>query len=268
MGRQAVRAGYRVAPIFMGVSQPGYDCPLVPSVARVEMDSSEMAHAAKVCLHMLGWIRQGFNETGTDNATDRVGIARPLLASSIDHGIALTKLLSLDRPYFAYPAVALFRPQLEALGRGVFFAFPEFSEEREVARFICKDEMPKRAQDDGSIRTITLSQLLALSREVTAQLLPEHRRAHMEEAFTYGLKEYNGFIHGGGKVTVAYRQEESAFFFQPNFEELYKLAKHAVALATTAEAVNSLFVCRGPSLSRSDPGRQQAKEAFLALTAA
>lgn len=207
------------------------------------MNSSEMAAIARVVNAIARDIRVAIDKLAPDALSRRQRLSRALLTSSIEHSVALTHLLAQHDPYYGYPAVTLFRPQIEALARGVFFTLPTASSDEEVESFLETDKMPKRLPaDGGKPRTQHLSELLDSTRGVLKHFLPAALVPFVDQAYSYDLDTYNGFVHGGSKVEVGYACIGRRLLFSPDFYQLMNIARHSLAQAHFAEGVLSALV--------------------------
>jgi hypothetical protein len=231
------------------------------------MGSMEMAAIAAAANQIARDIRTAIDKFAPKVLSTRQRLARALLTSSIEQSIALTQLLARNDPYCAYPALTLFRPQLEALARGVFFAIPASSSDEEVASFLAADKMPKRQPEDGGKRRAqTLRELLDSTREVLRQFLPPNLAARVDYAYTYDLNLYNVIVHGGAKVDMAYRLSGDRLLFAPEFYQLMNIARHSMAQAHFAEGVLSAIVYRLDTPPDVTPERIRLIEAYGALS--
>lgn len=209
------------------------------------MNSLDMAAIADTANQIARDIRTTIDTFAPKELSRRQRLARALLTSSIEQSIALTQLLARNDPYCAYPALTLFRPQLEALARGVFFAIPAASTDEEVDSFLATDRMPKRQPTDGSKpRVQYLGELLDSTRGVLRQFLPPDLADKVDFAFTYDLDLYNAIVHGGSKVDMAYQLSGDRLKFAPEFYQLMNIARHSMAQAHFAEGVLSAIVYR------------------------
>ena len=231
------------------------------------MNSSDMAAIAAAANRVARDVRVASDKFAPKELSTRQRLARALLTSSIEQAVALTKLLSLNDPYCAYPALTLFRPQLEALARGVFFALPEASSDDEVDSFLESDRMPKRQPaDGGKPRTQYLSELLDSTRGVLRQFLPPELAELVDYAYTYDLDMYNGIVHGGSNVDIAYRLSGERLLFAPEFYQLMNIARHSMAQAHFAEGILSAIVYRLERPTDVAPERVQLINAYGALS--
>ncbi|HWX64931.1 MAG TPA: hypothetical protein VNZ27_00755 [Rhodanobacter sp.] len=228
------------------------------------MNSNEMVVAARICHRFTALTRASMDHLGCRVETLRSTIARPLLASSVDHALSLTHLLSQNDPANAYSAVALFRLQLDAMGRGVFFALPAHSSDEEVERFSSSSKMPKRQQPNGGINHITLAQLLDVARTELKALVGEEIQNRIDQTFRYALDHFNGFVHGGNSVKSAYKEINGRYIFLPDFSVLRSLAMHCAALALTAHAINLVHLCGADRIPISKEW-EEARSAYIGL---
>lgn len=231
------------------------------------MNSKDMAAIAEAANQIARDIRTAIDMFAPKELTMRQRLARALLTSSIEQSIALTQLLARNDPYCAYPALTLFRPQLEALARGVFFAIPATSSDEEVASFLATDKMPKRRPaDGGKLRAQYLSELLDSTRGVLRQFLPPELAAQVDFAYTYNLDLYNAIVHGGSKVDMAYHISGDHLLFAPDFYQLMNIARHSMAQAHFAEGILSAIVYRLDRPTDVTPKRIWLIEAYRALS--
>lgn len=231
------------------------------------MNSADMATIAAAANRIARDIRTAIDKFAPNELSTRQRLARALLTSSIEQAIALTQLLALNDPYCAYPALTLFRPQLEALARGVFFAIPDASSDEEIASFLATDKMPKRQPSDGGKpRTQYLSELLDSTRGVLRQFLPPDLAALVDYAYTYDLDLYNAIVHGGSKVDMAFVPSGDRLLFAPEFYQLMNIARHSMAQAHFAEGVLSAIVYRLDRPTDVAPERIRLVEAYGALS--
>lgn len=231
------------------------------------MGSMDMAAIAAAANQIARDIRAAIDNFAPKYLSTRQRLARALLTSSIEQSIALTQLLARNDPYCAYPALTLFRPQLEALVRGVFFAIPDASSDEEVASFLATDKMPKRQPvDGGKPRALHLSELLDSTREVLRRFLPPDLAARVDYAYKYDLDLYNGIVHGGSKVDRAYRLSGDRLQFAPEFYQLMNIARHSMAQAHFSEGVLLAIVYRLGTPPDVTPERMRLIEAYGALS--
>lgn len=210
-------------------------------------------------------IRATLDRFAPATVTRRQSLARALLTSSVDHAISLTSLLSKRDPSCAYSAVTLFRPQLEALARGVLFGRKDKSTDADVERFLEKEKLPKREQADGTRREPYLRELLTDTREVLRAFLPPHLQEGAEVSFTYALNDYQGFIHAGKSVHLAYRQSDCGYVFMPNFVQLTSVAQHSVAMAHLAEGILGAIVYELPDIAAAITTRKVLIERYTRI---
>ncbi|MDA3913280.1 hypothetical protein [Oleiagrimonas sp.] len=230
------------------------------------MNSKEMAEIAIAANRISRDIRVAIDKFAPEKLTARQRLARGLLTSSIEQSIALTDLLAKDDPYIAYPALTLFRPQLEALARGVFFSTSDISTDEEVKQFIYTDKMPKRPPPDGGTqRRQYLSELLDSTRGVLKLFLPPDLVTRVDEIYTYNLDLYNAFVHGGYTVQLGYENIQSNYIFSPHFYRLMNIARHSLAQAHFAEGVLSAIVYRLDHLTNVAPNRVGLVEEYATL---
>lgn len=231
------------------------------------MNSRDMAAIAAAANQVARDIRAAIDKFAPRELSTRQRLARALLTSSIEQSVALTQLLASNDPYCAYPALALFRPQLEALARGVFFAIPDASSDEEVAHFLATDKMPKRQPSDGSKpRAQYLSELLDSTRGVLRQFLPPDLAVLADYAYTYDLGLYNAIVHGGATVNEAYHPSGDRFLFAPEFYQLMNIARHSMAQAHFAEGVLSAIVYQLDRPADVAPERTRLTNMYGALS--
>lgn len=190
-------------------------------------------------------LRESLNEGRVQAPTSRQRVAQALLAASVDHAVSLNLLLSRPSPSAAFSAVGLFRLQLDALTRGIFFARPEFSSDEQVEDFMLNDRMPLVKPSNERKRQIRLDELVARLREFIATVSPDLAKAGLHHRFSYALDAFNGFVHGGRDVVESY-QEHSKFglIFHPDFKTLANISLHATTLSLIAE-LTQLYVVAG-----------------------
>ena len=210
-------------------------------------------------------LRQSLNDARVPTPTPRQRVAQALLAASADHAVSLNLLLSRPSPSAAFSAVGLFRLQLDALARGIYFARPEVSSDKEVEDFMLNDRMPLVKPPNERKRQIRLDELIARLREFIATVSPDLAKAGLHLRFSYALEAFNGFVHGGRDVVESY-QEHSKFglIFHPDFKTLANISLHATTLSLIAE-LTQLFVVAGlktVSFSNNNE-RMQVFQAFV-----
>lgn len=173
-------------------------------------------------------LRQSLNDARVEAPTPRQRVAQALLAAGVDHAVSLNLLLSRPSPSAAFSAVGLFRLQLDALSRGIFFARPEFSSDEEVADFMLNDRMPLVKPLNQKKRQIRLDELIARLRDFVATVSPDLASEGLHLRFSYALDAFNGFVHGGKDVVESY-QEHSKFglIFHPDFNTLANISLQA-----------------------------------------
>jgi hypothetical protein len=212
-----------------------------------EFGSAPMAAVARTAEPVARHIRTSVEQVLVDTLSPRMGLVRALLTSSMDHSVAITTLLGGNDRMTAYSAVTLFRPQLEALARGIFFSRMDKSTDEQVDYFLRNDELPEVPQGEGKkARRPYLSELLADAREVLRAFLPPGLQGTVDSSFTYALDVYNGFVHGGAKVTIAYKERNGRYDFLPDFKQVTLVAQHSMAMAHFAEGILAATVFQYP----------------------
>jgi hypothetical protein len=229
------------------------------------LENEEVIKAANVCGNFISQTREAMDGFTYNSDAPRDQLVRTLFTSSIDHSLSIAFLLSQGFASYGYSAMALFRPQLEAFARGVFFATPAETPDTDVDRFILKDELPGRPGNNGKLRPINLSELIDVTRQQLATFAGPDA-PDINEAFRYVLKEFNGVVHGGGTVMKMYEKRDSRRIFLPHFEDLFNLLKHSAALTLLAMHFNLVRVCRVSEIGMSEAWHE-ARASFLALQA-
>lgn len=203
-----------------------------------EFGSAPMAAVARVAEPLVRDVRDAIGGVHKGELGFRLSLVRALLTSSIDHSVAIATLLARNDRMTAYSAITLFRPQLEALARGVFFLRKDKSTDEQVEYFLANDELPEVSQPDGKKpRRPHMGELLAGAREVLRAFLPPHLQESVDSSFGYALNVFHGFVHGGAKVAIAYRERNDQYEFLPDFRQVTLVAQHSLAMAYFAEGV-------------------------------
>jgi hypothetical protein len=158
--------------------------------------------------------------------SERNALSVTLMRASMDHGRALTLLLSIHSDDFGSSAVALHRAQLEALLRGAFFARDATDEE--LAYFIKEDEMPSRPDEKGKLRRLNPKILAGLAGGVL-QVGDSKKLIRMVDN-TWSV--LCAMVHGGMAVVKTYNHAELAFHIEPH--ELVEIVGNTLGLAQLA----------------------------------
>lgn len=229
------------------------------------VDNVEMHEIALASGSMAELLRQSLNDARVQAPTPRQRVAQALLAAGVDHAVSLNLLLSRPSPSAAFSAVGLFRLQLDALARGIFFARPEFSSDEEVTDFMLNDRMPSVRPPNEKKRQIRLDELIARLRDFVATVSPDLANAGLHLRFSYALDAFNGFVHGGRDVVKSY-EEHSKFglIFSPDFNTLANISLHATTLSLIAELAQLFFIAGRKSVTFSNHDeRMRIYEAFV-----
>ena len=204
-----------------------------------------MHAVAKASARLAQVVRDSINHFRVLTPSDRQRVSQALLAASVDHAASLTHLLSIPSPSAAFSGVGLFRLQLDALARGIYFARSETSSDEDLANFLENDRMPQVATERGKKRSIHLKELIDGVREFIAVKAPDLAAAGLVSRFTYGLGQFNGYVHGGNEVVKAYQEHERhGLIFMPDFKSLANVCLHAATLSLFAE-LTQIFVVAG-----------------------
>ncbi len=231
------------------------------------MNSKEMAAIAGAANAVVRDIRMAVDKVAPQALSPRQRLVRGLLTGSVETALALTHLLAQNDPFLAYPAMALFRPQLEAMARGVFFAVPSASTDDDVLEFLKTDRMPKKPDPDGGDpRRQHLNELLKGTQSVLKKFLPPSLAPMVDEIYSYNLDHFHGFVHGGAKVGEGYEQRGEWLLFSPDFFQLMNIARHSVALAMLAEGVLSAIAYQVERPTDIAPDRSRLVEAYGVLS--
>lgn len=137
-------------------------------------------------------------------ANERSVVVIPLVLASLDTAGAMYSLLANRPEQYWVPAVAMRRTQMEYVMRAAFFA--KAANERELARFREKGEMPRRAQVAGKCRacqqrTRSIS-LAEVAREASQHLGWDGDQ--LVSKLTTHYRDLSGLIHGGKEVLGIY----------------------------------------------------------------
>jgi hypothetical protein len=229
------------------------------------MESTEMHRIAYVCGRMAELLRQSLNTLRVKAPSPRQRVAQALLAAGADHAVSLNLLLSRQSDSAAFSAVGLFRLQLDALSRGIFFARSEYSSDAEVDDFLLNDRMPWVQPPGEKKRQIRLSELIERLRDFLADAAPELAKAGLHHRFSYALDDFNGFVHGGSDVVRAYQESErNGLIFAPNFYTLANISLHATTLCVIAEMAQIFYVSEKSTVSFANgKERDEAYAAFV-----
>lgn len=202
-----------------------------------------MHEIAIACGRLTEMVRHSVNDARVRDPNSRQRVAQALLAAAIDHAVSVTHLLSRPSPSLAFSAVGVFRMQLDALSRGIFFALQEFSTEAEVADFLANDRMPLVKPPGKKRRQIRLEELIAKLRDFLASEHPMLAEQGLHHRFSYALDLFNGYVHGGNEVVEAYQEHPGlGMVFNPDFNTLANIALHATTLCLIAEMTQLFFV--------------------------
>lgn len=209
------------------------------------MDNVELHRLAHACGTLAEIVRQSINDFRVRQPTDRQRTAQALLAAGADHGVSLNILLSRPSPSAVFSGAALFRMQLDAVSRGVFFASPKYSTDGNVEDFLTNDRMPLVKEPGKRPRQIRLEELIEKMRDFLAASQPALAEAGLHERFRYGLETFNGLVHGGSEVVHAYQEHERfGLIFHPDFSALANVALHSATLCLVAE-MTQIFIVAG-----------------------
>jgi len=210
-------------------------------------------------------LRQSLNDARVSSPTPRQRVAQALLAAGVDHAVSLNLLLSRPSPSAAFSAVGLFRLQLDALARGIFFADSEFSSDEEVTDFILNDRMPLVKPPNQKKRQIRLDELIARLRDFVSKVAPDLANQSLHLRFSYALDAFNGFVHGGRDVVESYQEHPKfGLVFHPDFNVLANISLHATTLSLIAELTQLFIVAGQKNVSFSNHGeRMKIYNAFV-----
>lgn len=207
------------------------------------MDNVEMHEIAVACSRLAEMVRHSVNDARVRDPDSRQRVAQALLAAAIDHAVSVTYLLSHPSPSLVFSAVGIFRMQLDALSRGIFFACQEFSTDAEVDDFLAKDRMPLVQPPGKKKRPIRLEELIAKMRDFLASEHPKLAEQGLHHRFSYALDRFHGYVHGGNEVVEAYQEHPGlGMVFNPDFNTLANIALHATTLCLIAEMTQLFFV--------------------------
>lgn len=208
------------------------------------MDNVEMHEIAVACSRLTEMVRHSVNDSRIRDPDSRQRVAQALLAAAIDHAVSITYLLSHPSPSLVFSAIGVFRMQLDALCRGIFFARKEFSTDAEIADFLASDRMPLvKPLGEKKKRQIMLEELIAKLRDFLASEHPKLAEQGLHHRFDYALRKFNGYVHGGNEVVEAYQEHaELGMVFIPDFNALANIALHATTLSIIAEMTQLFFV--------------------------
>lgn len=191
--------------------------------------------------------------------TPRKQLATALLMASMEHAEAVAFLLENGPRYHGMPAMALVRPQIECFLRGVFF-HSEATTDQEVMNFIQRDELPKRADDAGRKRSISMAQMENIATQAFGEISKQLSKEPMPKIFAVSPKELHGLVHGGAEVLDLYRINGSSLGFNASDQELLALLGSSGMIA--GYAMSYLAACIAKDPGREPVALREAHRAF------
>lgn len=195
---------------------------------------SQLAELADFVLIKTIEAMNGFSVIAASNMsaiTDRLVVTATLARASCDYGRALITLLRIDHQDLGAPALSLLRTQLELALRSAFFG--EHALDEELAYFLKNDDMPKRPDEKGELKRISLNRLAVIV-EPTFALGSDSR---MSDAVRASLKLLNGHVHGGTPLLNTYQGPSNTIGFVPFKGGTVQTLKYSYAFANLAMIV-------------------------------
>ncbi len=178
-----------------------------------------------------------------------------LLTSALDLGAATARLIKCDPEHSWVAAHTLHRPQFEHFMRGAFFAGP--ASEEEALAFVGQDRMPRRADSQNKLSTITLAQLV----HETSQ---HWGGGDAPSELWRGVRsELNSIVHGGKAVVDVYTHGSGVGANKATPEQICSSMNNSLAISCIVlETLLSLSV---PSKARdAAEGELDSAKAVLA----
>jgi hypothetical protein len=115
---------------------------------------------------------------------------------SIAHAYTIATLVELHVEDHGSSALALLRPQVDAMLRGIFFATPEEATDADVDHFIDHDRLPKIGK--GKQRhTISFLEMAAIATPHFAKKKAFHDPDRLRRMIEHAADLMHGFTHGG-----------------------------------------------------------------------
>jgi hypothetical protein len=228
----------------------------------VRVNSDELVRVAQVCGRFVEESRTLVDRLDYVLQGPRADLCRKMLTASIDHSVSIAFLMRAGQPAFAHSAIALCRVQFDTFVRGVFFALPAHSTDKEVDRFLKSDKLPGRPSRRDS--PISLSQLAEIARGELENMSREAgiQGVSFENAYQSSVKAFHGFVHGGKIISEIYAKNGDGIIFLPNFSMLIEIVRQSAAI--TFMAMTCLIVrVSGASTVPIDEAWVAAYEAYF-----
>jgi hypothetical protein len=197
---------------------------------------------------------------------ERGEVTRAFLAASLDHGRALMYLVGTMDSKYMLSSMALLRPQIETLSRGIFFGSADACTEREVRAFLDTDKLPRRSGADGSRRPMTLEQLFDVVRFEMLNVPgmgTAQNNALMKNFFRFGADQLHAPVHGGRVIVAGYLNTPLGLYMCPSFDLMLKKVTLSACCAVFAQTFMNWRVC-GLPVPAPDAEAAAARAAFYA----
>ncbi|MGN6237033.1 DUF6988 family protein [Dyella sp.] len=194
--------------------------------------------------------------------TPRLRLSLTLFAVSIAHAYTIATVLHAHPGDHGASALALFRPQIEALLRGILFATPEESTDADVERFLADDVMPVRGEGKQR-RPITLAQMASITTRYfeKRQHLPDP--AGIERMIVQAAKALNGFTHGGRQMVGLHARKPNLVEFVLSEQQADWLLRNSSTLAAVPWVLAGELFGTGEFDANAAPKVREAQNAFV-----
>lgn len=229
---------------------------------RAYVAASPLAERTAVAQRLAKEYQHAFATLPYPEPTPRLRLSLTLFAVSIGHAYTIATMLHTHPGDHGASALALFRPQVEALLRGILFATPGEATDADVERFLAKDVMPMRSEGKQP-RPITLAQMAAITTRYfeRRQHLPDP--AGIERMIVQAAKALNGFTHGGRQMVGLHAGKPNLVEFALSDQQADWLLRNSSTLAAVPWVLAGDLFGTGEFDASAAPKVREAQNEFV-----